>query len=379
MYRTLRSRQDIEVIGLGSPRTPTRMHRVLERLTRSKRGLPGAGSPPDIQRGRAFASRVRRQLLRRPCNLILAPIASWELAFVKTDVPLIYLSDTTARQQMQHYHEFESPHTPIELEHREQRESLAIASATSLIYSSRWAGESAVLDYQADRRKLVIIPFGANLDHVPHAQAVISAAKARNRDVCRLIFLGRNWLRKGADTSVATLTALRRMGVPAELTLIGVSPPPHLNSVPGLTTIEYLNKNARRQSARLNQLYLESHFVLVPSRADCSPMVIAEANAFGLPAICTNVGGIGELVGDGQNGFTLPADATGDDFAVLIASVFANPDHYERLVSTSRAEFDERLNWRRWGDAVCRVMGQVMNDQVAPATGLDDSCPDPNS
>ena len=333
---------------------------MLGRLSRTNGRRPRAGTPADLRRGRAFASRVKRQLLNHRCDLIFAPVASWELTCVDPDLPTIYLSDTTARLHIDHYHEYEPPRTDCELEQLSRQESVAISKSTRLIYPSNWAAESAVSDYRADRRRIDIIPFGANVDAVPHRNEIPPGPAVRDHATCRLIFTASNWHRKGGDIAVDTLAELRRMGRDAELTLVGCSPTA-VPSARGVTAVPYLSKNSPRQHARLNHLYLRSHFIIVPSRADCSPTVIGEANAFGVPAVCTNVGGIADVVSNGRNGYMLPADASGADFAARIAAVFGDQPHYERLARTARAEYDNRLNWMHWGDAVCRVMKHVNN------------------
>ena len=369
MYRELASRPEVDLICLGSPYIPTRTRRVFHRLWGSKGAPPREGSPADLRRGRAFASRVKRQLQTQPCDVIFAPVASWELAFVEVDCPIIYLSDITAKLHFKHYERFELSRTDIEFAHHWQREAGAISKATRLIYPSNWAAESAVSDYHTDRNKIDVIAFGANVDSIPQVDEIIPMPPVRNRISCRLLFIASNWLRKGGDVAVETLAALKGMGVESELVLVG-NTPTTLESADGLQIEGFLNKNVADQRARLNDLFLRSHFIILPSRGDCSPMVIGEANAFGLPAICRNIGGIAELVSDGENGFTLPAAASGADFAALIAGVFNDPSRYERLVRTSRAEYDKRLTWQHWGDAVCRVMKQMNNDGGSKVDGL---------
>ena len=56
----------------------------------------------------------------------------------------------------------------------------------------------------------------------------------------------------------------------------------------------------------LYRAFAESHFLVLPTQADCTPLVIAEANAFGVPCLVSVLGGLPTLVQDGQNGRLYP-------------------------------------------------------------------------
>jgi glycosyltransferase involved in cell wall biosynthesis len=62
----------------------------------------------------------------------------------------------------------------------------------------------------------------------------------------------------------------------------------------------------------LKQAYASSDLFVLPSYAEIQPLVLLEALAMGLPAIGTNVGGVPEMIIEGQNGYVLePGDHEG--------------------------------------------------------------------
>jgi glycosyltransferase involved in cell wall biosynthesis len=122
--------------------------------------------------------------------------------------------------------------------------------------------------------------------------------------------------------------------------------------------IPYLNKNEPQQRQQLEQLFLTSHFFIFPTRADCSPIVVCEASAYGLPILTTEVGGIPTIVENGKNGYMLPLSASGEDYARLIAEIVSDSTRYNQLVHSSRQEYDSRLNWERWAESFSEI---VMN------------------
>jgi len=231
-------------------------------------------------------------------------------------------------------------------------EELAIKKARLVLYNSYWAARSAIKDYGTDPSKVHIVNFGGNFQEIPLKEAVLSKKKT---ETCRLLFLETDWARKGGDLAVETFLALRKMGFRAELTVCGFAPPKNL-SYDGIKTAPFLDKNDEQQRKRLIELFSGADILLFPTRADCASVVIAEANAFGLPAIATNTGGIPSVVREGENGFMLPLSATGKDYAKLIHDLYQDDERYYKLVKTSREVYERRLNWDTWGQAVKEIM-----------------------
>ncbi len=355
MHQALSSR-DIQVINLGEPQKPSRWQRLLNRVWK-KNTSAKMGSPLYTAEYTKFAHKIQQQLLANPCDVIFAPVASAELNFLKTSLPIIYLSDVTFSL----YRKFYSLSLDEqELEWASKQESIAIAKASKLVYPSEWAAESAVYDYQVQVDKIEIIPFGANLDTPPLVGEVLSR---KTTSPCRLLFVGKDWHRKNGETAFQTLIALLQMGVDAELVVVGCVPPPEIKH-DKLTVIPYLNKNVPQQRKQLDELFLKSHFFIFPTRADCSPIVLCEASAFGLPVITSEVGGISTIVKNGKNGYMLPLSASGDDYANLIVEKFSEPTSYERLVRSSREEYDRRLNWNEWAKSLHYSMMSMLDKET---------------
>jgi glycosyltransferase involved in cell wall biosynthesis len=234
----------------------------------------------------------------------------------------------------------------------ERLERNTIARADLVLYPSEWAAESAIKDYGADRARVHVIPWGANLEEAPDRASVLGRRKP---GPCRLLFIGANWQEKGADTAVETLAELRDRGVEAELVICGCTPPKPV-SQDGLTIIPYLDKNDREQRNRLAQLYRDADFFLLPTRADCYGIVFCEAAAHGVPSIAPATGGVPGAIRDGETGILLPPNATKTDYAIVISETFANPDRLARLRQSSRDAYEARLNWQVWGRRVSELI-----------------------
>jgi glycosyltransferase involved in cell wall biosynthesis len=357
------NREGLQIVQLGTPNQYAPWQKKVLRYGQKFKNLFQAESfHPSIPS--RWLETVQQQLLQQPCDFILAPIASKEVALLDTSIPILYLSDTTARLFCQEQHYLSSYKgqsggqgglDEMAIAFMEQLDAIALAKSTHVIYPSDWAAQSALTDYGLSPSKVSVIPFGANLDQPPMVDAVHYHRRLLPQSPCRLLFVGTNWQRKGGDIAFETLLALHRHHIDAELVVVGTVPPASVHHEK-LTVIPNLNKNMPLHRQRLNELFWRSHFFLLPTRAECYGIVLCEANAFGLPVLTTDVGGIATLVENGRNGYKLSLAATGEDYAHLIADILADETHYQTLVTTSRAEYDQRLNWQQWAEQLHQLL-----------------------
>ncbi len=293
---------------------------------------------------KAYASVLNKQLKKNRYDLIVIPARSTFIPYLETDVPIIHIGDSTVQNTMEYYpaltnlYEFSRKETLA-------IEQAALSKSSLLIYSSQWASDSAIHDFHINPEKVFTIPFGANLEHAPDREMIMTKQLTKT---CRLLWLGVDWARKGGDMAFDTLTELIRMGIDAELTICGCVPPAKYTH-PKLHVIPYINKNDAEQSKKLDALFWDSDFLILPTRKECFGIVFCEASAFGVPSVTTDTGGISSAVIDGENGFLLPVSATGKDYAKVIAGIFSNQKRYTALVSQSRDLFESTLNWDTWG------------------------------
>jgi glycosyltransferase involved in cell wall biosynthesis len=305
---------------------------------------------------KAYARVAARKLAGQSFDVIVAPAGAAEVAFLKTDIPIVLVADATYALIIDYYPEFSNVlKSSVRQMHRIQHR--ALAKASQIVFCSSWAAESAVKDYDVDPRKVHVIPFGANLERPPDKETVLQRQKSQR---CRLLFVGVHWQRKGGDIAFETLLALEKLGIEAELIVCGCIPPKSI-SHERMKVIPFLDKNDERQRKELDELYMNADFFLVPSRQEGYGIVFCEASAFGLPIVSTNTGGISEIVKDGENGFLLPPDARGAAYADVIADVYLDDERYIQLVAGARSAFDSRLNWDAWQVAFKEILVRLVD------------------
>lgn len=305
-----------------------------------------------------FARYYSTLLQQANTDIVFAPLAATQIADLETNCPILYLSDATFNLVTNYYPEY-SGLTTESIRQGNEVERRAIHRASTLVYPTKWAAQSAIHHYGANPDRVHIIPYGANIDSAPPRAACLNRTLT---DVCRLVLVGTNWNRKGADLAVETLDALTHMGVPCELVVCGCKPPSKSHRA-NLTVIPYLDKNHPEQRQRFADLLLSAHFMLLPTRSESFGIVFCEAAAFGLPVVTTATGGVSEVVINGENGYTLPVTANAREFAQLIGELFKNKERYLMLERSSRAAYEERLNWDVWGVSMAKVMHELLREE----------------
>lgn len=294
-----------------------------------------------------YAARaLKKRMKGREYDCIVAPAAATELSYFKTRLPVVYISDTTFNLISNYYkRDFENilPFSRWEGNHLEKR---SLNKSALIIYSSRWAAQSAKEDYHIPADRIAVMPLGANMDFVPDRQLIYEKEK---NPVLTLLFLAVEWERKGGPLAFEALQQLESMGITAKLIVCGCVPPPEF-SHPNMEVIPFLNKNKPEEHERFVQLLSAVHFLILPTRADCSLLVACEANAYGVPAITTATGGVPDIVYNEVNGYCLPYEARGAAYAEVIARLFRDKEKYHQLVQSSRNRYEEHLNWNKWAD-----------------------------
>jgi len=280
-------------------------------------------------------------------------------AFIARSLPTIHVSDATAPLMRGYYQEFSR--LPKSLADQAfQLDRASVRYSRACLYSTEWAANSALRDYGAESSRIHVIPWGCNID--------LEEATDRNRSaagtVCNLIFIGVDWRRKGGDIAVQTTNQLVAAGHSVKLHIIGATPDLKTTSN-SIVVHGFINKGTPDGRVIFHNIMKEAAFLFMPTRQDCSPMVFAEANAYGLPVITTNTGGVSGVITDDVNGQMLPLDATPDNYATLIWSIWSDPERYARLSEASLQKFKQTLNWGSW---LAQAAGIIERAAAEPAS-----------
>ncbi len=286
---------------------------------------------------------------------------SQPISFLDCEQPIVLWTDTTFASAIDFYPQYRTD-CICERSIRDiiALETAALSRCRLAIYASEWGAKNAIDRYGLSPERVRVVPFGANLECRRSIDDVRRLVDARPRDVCRLLFVGVDWLRKGGDLAVQIASELIKEKIPTELTVVGCDPVLD-GPAPGfLKPLGYVSNATPEGAGRLSRLFGESHFFLMPSRAESFGHVFCEASSFGVPSVSTNVGGIPTAIRNDRNGKTFVLHADAREYARYIADVFSNVSRYRELAMSSFAEYEARLNWGVAGKAVRNLMAALL-------------------
>ena len=307
---------------------------------------------------RSLARQVERRLRAARPDVVFAP-GSHAVAMLNIPYPTVFCADATFANVLNAYDSFSRCADEF-IAHGHAQERAALNHCAAAIFPSQWAAQSAIDDYGADPARVHVVPFGANVE-APAADTVDGWIAARDLCPLRLLFVGREWDRKGADTVLATCPRLHAAGYAVSLDLVGINQPPVALPV-WAHNHGLLDRRDPDQRARLQALYAHAHFFFVPSQAENYGMVFCEAAAHGLPSLTTNVGGIPTIVRHGKTGYTLSPQAPTSDWAAPLAQAVETPAAYRAMAHASRADYEDRLNWDAFGARLYEILERVAGD-----------------
>ncbi|RCH56638.1 group 1 glycosyl transferase [Mucilaginibacter hurinus] len=309
---------------------------------------------PLLVRGNAVKAERR---IKPDADIIFSP-SSLPINLIQSGKPKVFYTDATFAGMIDFYPYFTNL-AAESIRNGNKLEQAAFDNCQLAIYSSEWAAKTAIDYYNVDPAKIKVVPFGANIECDRVLADIESIANNKDTVTCHLLFLGVEWDRKGGDVALAITRELNQRGVPAILHIAGIQPDFFKELPPYVKNYGFVSKSTHEGQQLLKKLFTQSHFLLLPSKADCTPVVYAEANSFGLPCITTDVGGIPTMIKDDINGKMFSLYDNPELYVNYIQAVFRDSTLYTELSRSSFNEYATRLNWDASGKALMALLNAL--------------------
>lgn len=226
------------------------------------------------------------------------------------------------------------------------REAALLQAAAHVFPMSGWTARSVIADCGVAPEAVTAMPPSIEV-------ARFDLAQLDGRDgPLRVIFIGNDLARKGA-VDLASWISGPLAGL-AELHIVSGDP-----AARGLSDRAIVH--GRVPNDRLMSELLPSMDILcLPTRSDMSPQVLVEAAAAGLPAVASRIGGIPDLIVEGETGFTVPAgDSAG--FVAALSRLAQDRALAARMGAAARqhacARFDAERNFNQLIDRLVTLAG----------------------
>jgi glycosyltransferase involved in cell wall biosynthesis len=238
-----------------------------------------------------------------------------------------------------------------------RREREGYREAAGIIAHSLWAAGSLVEDYGLTPDRIQVVLPGANLDPAAYEkweqreEEARSAREDRASRPMRLIFIGKDWRRKGLDRLLEALTLARQSGARMTLRLIGCGRedlPEHLRATEGVEWVGFINKRA--EADRFLRMVADCDVGCLLSRAEAGGIAFREYHALGLAVIATDTGGVAE--------HTLPQASVLVSPGATVEEIAATLLELERDEARLAALRDAAWRQRRtvsWAETVRRI------------------------
>jgi len=305
---------------------------------------------PERDHGAAkfIAQSAMAKLAGRQFDLIFSP-GTIPLAYADAPAPIVTWTDATFHGIINSYPEYRSM-TRGYYREGESLERIALERAGLCLYSSEWAADSAIKDYGIPASKVKVIPFGANVSDHFSDDDIRTAISRRESGKIRLLFVGVEFVRKGGPKVLSVLENLLRLGIPAELEIMGCAPeiPDALRSHTRVSG--FVSKRDEQGRRKIADAFLSAHWLILLPSAEAYGLVFAEANRYGVPCVATQCGGIPTIIRNDVNGKLFPESAPVEDIALYLASMSRDHERYTQMAEAAYQEYRTRLNWRTSGE-----------------------------
>ena len=309
---------------------------------------------------KANAKHINTELEVFKPDIILCCTA-YQINEIKTTKPIFIYTDATFELLNTYYTDY-MRYCKFSVKEAQIAEEIALKKATGIIFSSNWAKQSAITDYHIAQNKIHIVPFGSNLIIPDNYQ--LKLHKKIDTNHFSLIFIGYDDERKGLAKAIEIHTNLITKGIASKLTIIG---PDKLNSryhhVPNLKFIGKIDKKKADDYKKLLDAYDDAHFLILPTKADCTPIVFSEAASLAIPTITHSVGGNDEIIMNNFNGIKLPLSASADEFAAALLIYIHDHEAYNMLRNNAYHEYKSRLNWVSATSSILSIFKSSMTAQ----------------
>ena len=203
---------------------------------------------------------------------------------------------------------------------------------------NHWAARSAVEDYGVSPDAVAVVGIGRN--HTP-------TWVPRTWDAPRFLFVGKDWTRKNGDAVIRAFLRIRDTNPKATLDVAGGHP---RLGLPGVREHGLLDLAVAGDRARMDELFQGATCLVMPSRAEPTGIVHAEALAAGIPSIGTTAGGVATIIGDAG---TIVDPGDDDAIAESMASL-ADPATVAAAAERAQARAP-LFTWQAVAERVLRV------------------------
>jgi glycosyltransferase involved in cell wall biosynthesis len=201
---------------------------------------------------------------------------------------------------------------------------------------SDWLRASFIEDFSQEPEKVVTVGAGPNFSGLP-------GPCQRDFTHPRLLFVGREFERKGGHQLLRAFRQVRAERPDAELWIVSTYQP---GPAPGVRAFGRILRNTPEGESTISRLYREATAFVMPSLYEPFGIAFLEAMAYRLPCVGANRCAIPEIVQDGVTGLLASPDDA-DELAGRLLALISDPDRAREMGEAGFRRLVERYTWDR--------------------------------
>lgn len=301
----------------------------------------------DIELAKKNARILEKRIEQIKPDVLIGSLVSPEVAFLETNIPLYLTTDATFPLLQDLYKSHSNLHSES-IKNAMILERKAFEKTKMLLLPLEWLSKSAKNHYRIAQDKIEVIPYGTNIKSSDDNIEELIKHRIKENSI-NFLFVGVRWKEKGGLKAVAIIEEFNKLGIDSRLKVIGCSPNVNNEKV---EIVGFLDKENPDQLAQLIELYRNSTFFILPTKAECIGMSFIEAASFGLPAIGTNVGGVPEAVLDHKTGLIFNFEDDPKQIALSIEKLWNDKTVYKKMSNSAYDHYLQNMNWANWAKKV---------------------------
>jgi glycosyltransferase involved in cell wall biosynthesis len=173
-----------------------------------------------------------------------------------------------------------------------------------------------------------------------------------------LVMIGADFGRKGGRLAVESVAEARKLGAEIVIKFIGAEPPADVLAFPFVEWCGWLDMQKESDRGRFADVMSKAGAQILLSRNDLTPLAIAEAAVYSKATIASSVGGIPEMIRDGETGWLVRPEAKPPGIGELIAKIFKDQSQLVKNGCAARSFCAEHWSWQGVGNRCIATMAK---------------------
>lgn len=222
--------------------------------------------------------------------------------------------------------------------------SQCLAKADIIIANSESLRTRLSQRFPEDISKMVTVHLGVDTDRFkPNMQKAPSAG-------FHILFAGRVIPRKGVPVLIRAISLVRKAGKEVTLTVVGRGRPGYMRELHKLARLKGVpvRFQGRIPHVVIHRQFQSADCLACPSQEhEAFGLVNVEAMACGLPVIASNIGGIGEIIRHGENGYLVDEYKQPEEHARWIWQLVQYREAAKEMSVKAREHAVKHFGWKQ--------------------------------